>query len=166
MSGQQWRDFICERINSQWCSLVSSFFRQSCSEQREILMLVADPNSLEVCSSSALSMTFPFGCWSITSTTQSWLPRDCYKEFVKDHKSLAAKKSHPASPRLNSLLDTLWHQRKMFEALQTDRGQTPLPMEWHSSDPMQVVWFSLQAAGSCSLLPRLGIAVSRCTVWC
>lgn len=101
---------------------MSSFFRQSYIEQREILILVADPNSLEVCSSSALSMIFPFGCWSVISTMESWLPRDCYKEFVKDHKSLAAKKNHPAAPWLNSLLDTPWHQRKMFEALQTDKG--------------------------------------------
>lgn len=88
-------------------------------------MLVADPNSLEVCSSSALSMTFPFGCWSMTSTTESWLPRDCCKECVKDHKSLAAKKSHPAAPWVNSLLDTPWHQRKMFEALQTGKPHCP-----------------------------------------
>lgn len=110
-------------------------------------------------------MTLPFDCWSITSITESWLLRDCYKEFVKDYKSLADKKSHRAAPWLNSLSDTPWHQRKMFEALQTDKGQTPLPMEWHSSDSVQVVWFSLRAAGSCFLLPRLGIAVFRCTVW-
>lgn len=110
-------------------------------------MLVGDPNALEVCSSFALSMTLPFGCWSITSTSESWVPRDFYKDFVKSHKSLAAKKSHPAAPWLNSLLDTPWHQRKCLRLCRLTRVKPHCP--WNGTALIPCWWFGFL----CELLP-------------
>lgn len=132
---------------------MSSFLRQPYGEQKEILKLGADLNSLEACSSCALFIRFPFGCQPVISTAESWLPRGCYKVFVKDHKSPVAKKSRPAAQQLNYLSNALYHQRTTFGALQTDRGQTPLRVERHSSCPSHAVglvfpascWFILSA---------------------
>lgn len=103
---------------------------------------------------------FPFGCWPVISTAESWLPRDCSEVFVKDHKSLVAKKSRPAPQQLNSQSDVPYCQRKIFEALQTDRGQTPLRVLWHGSHQSHAggllssasCWFVLSApkAPGCS----------------
>lgn len=73
-----------------WCA---QLFRQPFGEQKEIFKLLADLNCLDTCSSCAPFIRFPFVCWSVISTADSCLPRDCYKVFVKDHKSPVAKKT-------------------------------------------------------------------------